>query len=320
MALIFYSPINPADVWGPELKKHIPDLDFRVWEEPGDPAEIDMALCWKPPAGELAKFPNLKVIFSLAAGVDHLFYDPDLPDVPVVRMVEPSLTAGVAEYIVLHVMRHHKDQLRFAEQQKAKVWEEYFAPPAWTRRVGILGLGVLGGTAAGMLKGIGFQLAGWSRSAKQVDGVESFHGPDQLGDLVARSDILVSILPKTPETEDVLNAALFAKMPKGASLINCGRGNQLVEQDCWTRWNPGKYPRRRWMCSAKNPCRRTTPSGPTRKSPSHPIPAATPSRNRRRRRWPKTSCASATASRCRISPAGKTAIDAKIMETAAVTL
>ena len=127
-------------------------------------------------------------------------------------------------------MRHHKDQLRFAEQQRAKVWEEYFAPPAWTRRVGILGLGVLGGTAAGMLKPIGFQLAGWSRSPKQVDGVESFHGPDQLGDLVARSDILVSILPKTPQTENLLNADLFAKMPRGASLINAGRGDQLVEQ------------------------------------------------------------------------------------------
>jgi len=231
MALIFYSTLNPAELWEPALKEHIPDLDFRAWETPGDPAEIDMALCWKPPAGGLAKFSNLKVIFSLAAGVDHLFGDPDLPDVPVVRMVEPSLTAGVAEYIVLHVMRHHKDQLRFAEQQKAKVWEEYFAPPAWTRRVGILGLGVLGGTAAGMLKGIGFQLAGWSRSPKQMDGVESFHGPDRLGDLVARSDILVSILPKTPETENVLNAGLFAKMPRGASLINAGRGDQLVEQD-----------------------------------------------------------------------------------------
>jgi glyoxylate/hydroxypyruvate reductase A len=231
MALIFYSPINPADVWEAELRKHIPDLDFRVWDDPGDPAEIDMALCWKPPAGGLAKFPNLKAIFSLAAGVDHLFYDPDLPDVPVVRMVEPSLTAGVAEYIVLHVMRHHKDQRRFEAQQKAKVWREYFAPPAWTRRVGILGLGVLGATAAGMLRPIGFQLAGWSRSPKQVEGVESFHGDGQLMDMVARSDILVSILPKTPSTENILNAELFARMPRGASLINAGRGDQLVEED-----------------------------------------------------------------------------------------
>lgn len=231
MALIYHSPINPAAVWEPELKKHIPDLDFRLWDDPGDPAEIDMALCWLPPAGGLAKFPNLKVIFSLAAGVDHLFYDPDLPDLPVVRMVEPSLTAGVAEYITLHVMRHHKDQRRFEEQQKAKVWQEYFAPPAWTRRVGILGLGVLGSTAAGMLKPIGFQLAGWSRSPKQVDGVESFHGEGQLGALAARSDILVSILPRTPQTENVLNAELFARMPQGASLISCGRGDHLVEQD-----------------------------------------------------------------------------------------
>lgn len=231
MALIFYSPINPADVWGAELKKHIPDLDFRVWEDPGDPTEIDMALCWKPPLGGLAKFPNLKVIFSLAAGVDHLLYDPDLPDVPVVRMVEPSLTAGVAEYIVLHVMRHHKDQLRFNEQQKARHWEEYFAPPAWTRRVGILGLGVLGGTAAAMLQAIGFRLAGWSRSPKNIEGVKSFHGGDQLMELVACSDILVSILPKTPQTENILNEDLFARMPRGASLINAGRGDQLVEED-----------------------------------------------------------------------------------------
>jgi len=231
MALIFYSPINPADVWEAELRKHIPDLDFRVWDDPGEPAEIDMALCWKPPAGGLAKFPNLKVIFSLAAGVDHLFYDPDLPDVPVVRMVEPSLTAGVAEYIVLHVMRHHKDQRRFEAQQKAKVWREYFAPPAWTRRVGILGLGVLGSTAAGMLRPIGFHLAGWSRTPKQVEGVESFHGGGQLIEMVAQSDILVSILPKTPSTENILNAELFARMPRGASLINAGRGDQLVEED-----------------------------------------------------------------------------------------
>ncbi len=231
MALIFYSPLNPADQWEAELAKHIPDLDFRTWDDPGDPAEIDMALCWKPPAGGLAGFPNLKVIFSLAAGLDHLLLDPELPEVPIVRMVEPSLTAGVAEYLTLHVLRHHKDMRRFDEQQRAGEWAEYFAPPAGRRRVGILGLGAIGGEAARMLHAIGFEVAGWSRSAKQVAGVKSFHGDDQLDEFVRRTDILVCILPNTPATQDILNAGLFAKLPQGASLINAGRCLQLVEQD-----------------------------------------------------------------------------------------
>ncbi len=231
MALIFYSPLNPADQWEAELAKHIPDLDFRAWDDPGDPAEIDMALCWKPPPGGLAGFPNLKIIFSLAAGIDHLLLDPELPEVPIVRMVEPSLTAGVAEYLTLHVLRHHKDMRRFDEQQRAGEWAEYFAPPAERRRVGILGLGAIGGEAARMLHAIGFEVAGWSRSAKQVAGVKSFHGDDQLDEFLRRTDILVCILPNTPATQDILNAGLFAKLPQGASLINAGRGIQLVEQD-----------------------------------------------------------------------------------------
>lgn len=231
MALIFYSPLNPADQWEAELAKHIPDLDFRAWDDPGDPAEIDMALCWKPPAGGLAGFPNLKIIFSLAAGIDHLLLDPELPEVPIVRMVEPSLTAGVAEYLTLHVLRHHKDMRRFDEQQRAGEWAEYFAPPAERRRVGILGLGAIGGEAARMLHAIGFEVAGWSRSAKQVAGVKSFHGDDRLDEFLRRTDILVCILPNTPATQDILNAGLFAKLPRGASLINAGRGIQLVEQD-----------------------------------------------------------------------------------------
>jgi glyoxylate/hydroxypyruvate reductase A len=231
LALIFYSPLNPAEVWEAELKKHTPDLDFRLWDEPGDPAEIDMALCWKPPPGGLAKFPNLKVIFSLAAGIDHLLSDPELPDVPIVRMVEPSLTAGVAEYILLHALRHHKDQRRFEDQQRERAWQPYYAPPAATRRVGILGLGAIGGEAARMLRAVGFDVAGWSRTPKQMDGVDSFHGAAQLDAFLARTDILVCILPKTPQTTGILNTGLFAKLPRGASLINAGRGVQLVEQD-----------------------------------------------------------------------------------------
>ena len=242
MALIFYSPINPADVWEAALKTHLPDLDFRRWEAPGDPAEIDMALCWKPPPGGLAQFPNLAVIFSLAAGIDSLTADPDLPDVPIVRMVEPSLTAGVAEYVLLHVLRHHKDQPRFAEQQKARIWQEHFAPPARTRRVGILGLGAIGGEAARMLVAVGFEVAGWSRTEKHIEGVASFHGADRLDAFLARSDILVCLLPKTRQTDGILNAALFAKLPRGASLINAGRGDQLIEDDLLAALDSGQLP------------------------------------------------------------------------------
>ena len=270
MALIFYSPINPADVWEAELNKHIPDLDFRLWDDPGDPAEIDMALCWKPPAGGLAKLPNLKVIFSLAAGIDHLMSDPDLPDLPIVRMVEPTLTAGVAEYLTLHVLRHHKDQRRFDEQQKTGVWAEYFAPPSWTRRVGIMGMGAIGGEAARMLSAIGFEVAGWSRSPKRIDGIASFHGNGQLDDFLRRTDTLVCILPNTARTRDILNADLFAKLPKGASLINAGRGVQLVEEDLLGALESGQ------ISEATLDVFRTEPLPPEHPFWSHPKITVTP--------------------------------------------
>jgi len=270
VALIFYSPINPAEVWEAELKKHLPDLEFRRWDAPGDEAEIDMALCWKPPPGGLAKFPNLKVIFSLAAGIDHLLTDPELPDVPIVRMVEPSLTAGVAEYVVLHTLRHHKDQRRFEEQQKARVWAEYFAPPAAKRRVGIMGLGEIGAEAARMLAAIGFDTAGWSRTPKQVEGVASFHGANQLDAFLARTDILVCLLPKTAQTEGILDAVLLAKLPRGASLINAGRGDQLVEADLLAALESGQ------LSEATLDVFRTEPLPPDHPFWSHPKVTVTP--------------------------------------------
>ena len=240
MALIFHSKINPVSRWREEMNKHIPDLEIRNWDDPGDPADVEFALVWKPPFGGLAKFPNLRVIFSLGAGVDHLFSDPDLPPVPVVRMVEPALTAGIVEYVALHVLRHHKGQRRFEARQPEKRWDPYFAPPAWTRRVGILGLGVLGSASAKPLVALGFSVAGWSRTPKVVEGVESYHGDDQLDDFLKQADILVSLLPKTPQTTGILNASLLAKLPRGASLINAGRGDQLVEDDLLAALDSGQ--------------------------------------------------------------------------------
>ncbi|MBB6252444.1 2-hydroxyacid dehydrogenase [Nitrospirillum iridis] len=233
MALLFVSAHDHAADWAAELNAQLPDIEVRVWPDGmGDPAEIDTALVWKPPAGLLASLPNLKVIFSLGAGVDALLADPTLPDLPLVRMVEPGLTEGMTEYVCLHVLRWHRDAPLFEAQQRDIVWQQLTHQPlARERRVGILGLGALGSDAARALKALRFDVAGWSRSPKDLDGITTYHGADGLAPFLARTDILVCLLPLTPDTEDILDAGLFAQLPRGAVVINAARGRHLVEQD-----------------------------------------------------------------------------------------
>ncbi len=172
------------------------------------------------------------MIFSLGAGVDHLLSDPELPaGVPIVRMTDAALTRGMTEYVTLHVLRHHRRQRALEANQRAGAWEHVVTPTAPARRVGIMGLGMLGRAAARALAALEFDLAGWSRTAHDIAGVACFHGPDGLGPFLARTEILVCLLPLTPETEGILTAALFAQLPKGASLINAARGGHQVEAD-----------------------------------------------------------------------------------------
>ncbi len=232
MALLFKSDIDRGDSWRRVLLELEPGLDLREWPEIGDPNDIEYALVWKPPQGELKTYPNLKAIFSLGAGIDHLASDPELPkDVPVVRMVEPGLTAGMTEFVIMSVLYHHRFMLDYAAQARAHQWREIDQVPAWERRVGIMGLGVLGGDAAEALVGLRFDVAGWSGSPKDLPGVTSFHGADGFLPFLNRSDILVCLLPLTPETTDIFDARAFAALPKGASLISVGRGPQVVEED-----------------------------------------------------------------------------------------
>lgn len=241
MALIFRSDIDRVELWRDALARQMPELEVRNWDAPGDVADIEFALVWKPPPGGLRRFPNLRVIFSLGAGVDHLFTDPELPPgVPVVRMIEPELTRGMTEYVALHVLRHHRRQREIEAQQRAGRWEVIVTPTAPKRRVGIMGLGVLGTAAVRALAALEFDLAGWSRTPKQVPGVTCFHGESGLKDFLARTEILVCLLPLTPETENILNAKLFAGLPRGASLINAGRGRQQDEDDILAALESGR--------------------------------------------------------------------------------
>ncbi|MGM0562186.1 MAG: 2-hydroxyacid dehydrogenase [Pseudomonadota bacterium] len=232
MALLFYSTADSAKVWIPELERQLSHHDIRQWPDIGDPSEIDYALLWKPEPGIMAALPNLKVIFSIGAGIDHLVKDPDMPrHLPLVRMVEEGLTAGMTEYVVMQTLYHHRRMLDYRELQAEKRWEPLPLTPCWDRKVGILGLGVLGRDSAEKLAMLGLDVAGWSRSEKQIDGVKCYHGEEGLQEVVARSEILICLLPLTDETRGILNADLFNRMPRGGMIINAARGEHLVDQD-----------------------------------------------------------------------------------------
>jgi glyoxylate/hydroxypyruvate reductase A len=231
VALLFLSPDDPAEAWRAELEARVPGLDVRIWPEVGDPGEIEIALVWRPPAGELARYPNLKAILSLGAGIDGLIADPDLPDVPLARMVDPSLTRTMIEYVLLAVLRHHREFDRFERAQRAREWAYAFPPQAAERRVGVMGLGELGAAAAGRLVAHGFDVLGWSRSPKAIEGVTSYAGQSELQTFLHRAQILVCLLPLTPATEGILDAATFDALPHGAFVVNVARGRHLVERD-----------------------------------------------------------------------------------------
>src|SRR5450756_2172766 len=177
-----------------------------------DPAEIRYAAVWKPNHGELAAFANLRAIFNLGAGVDALMADTSLPKVPLVRVAVGDLTGRMTEYVVLHVLMHHRQELYLRASQRGKRWAPKFQWPASAISVGIMGLGTLGSNAADALRRLGFRVSGWSRSRKEIDGVDCFHGKAQLEPFLRRSDILVCLLPLTPDTRHILNRGSFAKL------------------------------------------------------------------------------------------------------------
>ena len=231
-----------AQNWSPERwKSRFDDVcgDRRVLLLPDpalDPAEVHYAAVWKPAPGELAGFPNLRVIFNLGAGVDALMADSSLPEVPLVRVAVGDLTGRMTEYVVLHALMHHRQELYLRACQREQRWEPTYQWPASAVTVGVMGLGTLGSDAADVLRRIGFRVAGWSRSARQIEGVECFHGEGQLDAFLRRTDILVCLLPLTPDTRQILNRGLFAKLnrdgPMGAPvLINAGRGGLQNEAD-----------------------------------------------------------------------------------------
>lgn len=198
-----------------------------------DPGEIAYAVSFRPPPGLLRSLPNLKAVFSLGAGVDGFLLDPDFPaDKPLIRFVDPTLSGEMAQFAVLHVLLQHRTVQFFAGAQAENKWRQRMLPRATeAARVGILGLGEIGTVCAERLRDLGFPVTGWSRTRKTVAGVKSFAGAGELDGFLAGCDFLICVLPLTPDTRHILNARTFAKLPKGAYVINIARGGHVNEPD-----------------------------------------------------------------------------------------
>ena len=197
------------------------------------PESIDYVLSFRPPAGLLKSFANLKAAFSLGAGVDGFLCDPDYPKrVPLVRFVDKTLSAEMAQFVLMHALIHHRLQRLFDEAQAQRHWRQTMLPRRTEdTRIAILGLGEIGGFAAQRFAELGFPVSGWSRSRKNLSGVKSFAGDGELERFLGQADILICLLALTRKTVGILNAKAFAAMPAGGFVINVARGAHLIEPD-----------------------------------------------------------------------------------------
>jgi glyoxylate/hydroxypyruvate reductase A len=230
--LLLIVPVSWAGLWLPWLSQ----ADLNVVVHGRDsyvPEDVDYVQSFRPAPGFLKTLPILKAIFSLGAGVDGFLSDPEFPkQVPLVRFVDPQLSTEMAQYCVLHVLMHYRMQRFFDRAQAERKWRQALLPKrAADTRIGILGLGEIGTLAGQRLREWDFDVAGWSRTRKHAPGIASFAGEAELPAFLARSDILICLLPLTPDTRGILNAKLFAQLPKDAFVINVARGGHLVEED-----------------------------------------------------------------------------------------
>ena len=243
-AVLVVAPDWDQEVWAADLRRNDPARPIHTWH-PGEALPVcPYAAVWNPPAGALAGLHGLRVIFNLGAGVDALLTDTTLPRVPIIRTINADLTGRMTEYVVCQVLLHHRRILSYRTLQAAHQWKALRQPAAGAVGVGIMGLGELGQAAASALADLGFDVAGWSRTAKLIDNVQCFDGDAGLQTFLARTDILVCLLPATPQTNGLLNARLFARLRQngalgGAVLINAGRGALQIEEDIVNALNTG---------------------------------------------------------------------------------
>ncbi len=232
MSLLLIAPDREMKPWKEALLKADPNLDVEIWPEVTDKQKVQFAVSWNHPKHSLDSFPNLKAVSSLGAGVDHILRDDTLPEsVEICRVVCPSLVRQMKEYVLNAVLNYQRNTLTYMQQKQEGLWEMHpnRAPEDFT--IGVMGLGKLGRPVAEQLAELGYRVRGWSRSKKDIEGVESFAGEAELEAFLSQTTVLACLLPLTNETEGILDLELFKKLDQPAYLINVARGEHLVEED-----------------------------------------------------------------------------------------
>ena len=232
MSVLLASTVGPAERWINPLRAALPGENFRTDPDAADLSDVEVALFAKKAPGLYSRLPNLRLIIALQAGIDSLLDDPAMPhDIPITRAGRPEGDRMIAEYVLLHVLRHHRNMPYFLANQRAGIWDKPEVMHAGERRVGFLGLGIIAMPCATLVHDVGFQVAAWTRNPKEVPGIENFHGAAGLEPFLAGCDIVINVLPLTQATENILSARTFDMLPKGAAIINIGRGQHVVDED-----------------------------------------------------------------------------------------
>jgi glyoxylate/hydroxypyruvate reductase A len=230
-AILYHSGDDP-EPWRRAFQDCAREIEMRVYPDIGKSSDIVAALVWRPPPGLLASLPNLKLIHSKGAGIDHLSSDPDLPaGIPVVRLVDRSARLLMTQYVVHAALSHHRHMDHYGAAQAEGQWRQLAPPDTEKTTVAILGLGALGQDAARMFRALGFRVIGWSRGPKDIPDVECVHGAEALPSVLRQSQILVCLLALTDETRGIINARTLAALPQGAYVINPARGAHVVDDD-----------------------------------------------------------------------------------------
>src|SRR3954463_15525595 len=223
--------IGTAEAWRDSFAAQLPDVEIRIWPEAGNPAEIEYLAFMRPDFDALPDFPKLKAMFSRSAGVEAFIDHPNLPNCPLGKIEPSGGDPMMTEYTVMHVLRFHREMPLYQQAQANREWLRRPIVRPEQRRIGFLGLGLMAKAPALVLKSLGFPVSAWVRSPREGEEIPIFHGPDQFEQFMSQTDIAVCLLPLTRETEGILCARTFAMMPKGAMVINIGRGKHVVAAD-----------------------------------------------------------------------------------------